>query len=110
MGTLSPDDTRIYHKGATFIDREKKEKKSKDLYCIYFVLRHAPDIDAVLREVSQFKKDGYFVNVPGSLGKFFSRTSSPGGLVVERVNGPDEFISDLRLDVFERFNNLREIL
>jgi len=58
--------------------------------------RHAPDMDAVLREVSQFKKDGYFVNVSGSLAKFLQQDFKPRmsyGLS-ERM-APDEFISDL---------------
>ena len=32
---------------------------------------------------------------------FFDRISSPGCLMVERENGPDEFMSDLRRDIFE---------
>ena len=100
----------LYHKGATFTDRENKEKQAKDFYYMYFVLRYAPDIDAVLREVSQFKKDGYFMSVPENLAKFFGRASSSGCLMVERENGPDEYISDLRRDIFERFNKLREVL
>ncbi len=100
----------LYHKGATFIDRENKEKQAKDLYYMYFVLRYAPDMGAVLKEVSQFKKDGYFESVPENLAKFFGGTTSPGCLMVERENGPDEYISDLRLDIFERFSRLREVL
>lgn len=46
----------LYHKGATFIDRENKEKQAKDLYYMYFVLRYAPNLDEILKEVSQYKK------------------------------------------------------
>src|SRR3989338_11568594 len=53
----------LYHKGATFIDRENKEKQAKDLYYMYFILRYAPDIDEVLREVSQYKEKGYLMSV-----------------------------------------------
>ena len=30
--------------------------------------------------------------------------------MVEQENGPDEYIHDLRQDIFERFNKLRKIL
>jgi hypothetical protein len=100
----------LYHKGATFIDRENKEKQAKDLYYMYFVLRYAPDMGVVLKEVSQFKKDGYFESVSENLAKFFSGIASPGCLMVERENGPDEYIHDLRRDIFERFNKLRDVL
>jgi len=32
----------LYHKGATFIDREDEQKQAKDLYYMYFILRYAP--------------------------------------------------------------------
>lgn len=100
----------VYHKGATFIDRVDKEKQAKDLYYMYFTLRNAPDMPAVLKEISQFKKAGYFKSVPQNLTKFFERVSSPGCLLVERENGPDEVIRDLRQDIFDRFIKLREAL
>lgn len=98
----------LYHKGATFIDRENKKKQAKDLYYMYFVLRYAPDIDVVLKEIVQYRKAGYFKEVQGNLSKYFERISSPGCLLVEQENGPDEYISDLRQDIFERFGKLRE--
>lgn len=100
----------VYHKGATFIDRVNKEKQAKDLYYMYFILRYAPDVDAVLKEISQFSKAGHFKDVPQNLTKFFEKISSPGCLLVERENGPDELIPDLRQDIFERFTKLREVL
>ena len=39
--------------------------------------------------------------------KFFVKKSSLGCLMVERENMPDEYIDDLRQDIFERFDNLR---
>jgi hypothetical protein len=100
----------FYHKGATFIDRENKEKQAKDLYYMYFILRYAPDIDAILEEIVQYSKEGYFKSVSDNLKKFFERISSPGCLLVEQENGPDEYIRDLRQDIFERFNKLRETI
>ena len=97
----------LYHKGATFIDRENKERQAKDLYYMYFILRYAPDINVILEEISQYRKEGYFKSVSGNISKYFERISSPGCLLIEQENGPDEYISDLRQDIFERFKKLQ---
>lgn len=97
----------LYHKAATFIDRINKEKQAKDLYYMYFILRYTPDIDLILNEISKYRKEGYFQSVHENVGKYFARVSSHGCLLVEQENGPDEFISDLRQDIFERFSKLR---
>jgi hypothetical protein len=100
----------LYHKAATFIDRENKEKQAKDLYYMYFILRYAPDIEAILKEISEYRQKGYFTNTPDNINKFFERVSSQGCLTVEQENGPDEFIHDVRQDVFDRFKGLRDAL
>lgn len=100
----------LYHKGTTFIDRENKEKQAKDLYYMYFILRYAPDIDAILKEVSQYMQKGYLTNTPENINKFFERVSSQGCLIVEQENGPDEFVHDVRQDIFDRFKGLRDVL
>lgn len=100
----------LYHKGATFIDRENKEKQAKDLYYMYFILRYAPDIDAILKEVSRYRGNGYLTSTPDSINKFFERVSSQGCLLIEQENGPDEFIHDVRQDIFDRFKRLRDAL
>lgn len=100
----------LYHKGATFIDRENKEKQAKDLYYMYFILRYAPDLDEVLKEVTQYKEKGYLTSVTDNVNKFFERVSSQGCLLIEQENGPDDYIHDVRQDIFERFKDLREAL
>ena len=100
----------LYHKAATFIDRENKEKQAKDLYYMYYILRYAPDIEGILKEVSRYKAHGYFPGVTGNVRKFFERVSSQGCLLIEQENGPDEYIHDVRRDVFDRFKALREAL
>ena len=100
----------LYHKGSTFIDRENKEKQAKDLYYMYFMLRHASDIDLILREISQYREEGYLKSVTDNINKFFERVSSQGCLLVEQENGPDEYIYDVRQDIFDRFKRLREAL
>ncbi|MFH1692249.1 MAG: GSU2403 family nucleotidyltransferase fold protein [Candidatus Omnitrophota bacterium] len=100
----------LYHKGATFVDRENKEKLAKDLYYMYFILRYAPDIDVVLQEVSQYRKEGYLAGTSNNINKYFERVSSQGCLLIDEENGPDEYIQDVRQDIFERFKRLREVL
>ena len=100
----------LYHKGATFIYRENKEKQAKDLYYMYFILRYVPDIDSILREVSQYREKGYLMDVPDNINKFFERVSSQGCLLIEEENGPDEYIHDVRQDIFDRFKTLKEAL
>jgi hypothetical protein len=100
----------LYHKGATFIDRMNKEKQAKDLYYMYFVLRYAPDIEVILKEVSEYEAKGYLPGVADNINKFFERVSSYGCLMVEEENGDDKYIHDVRQDVFERFNSLKESL
>ena len=100
----------IYHKGLTFIDRQSEESKAKDLHYIYYVLRFAPDLKSILSEVSKFEKDKDYAKFKGNLRKYFERISSQGCLMVEKENGPDEYIENIRQDIFERFNNLIEHL
>ena len=100
----------LYHKAATFIDRENKEKQAKDLYYMYYILRYAPDVEVILKEVARYKEEGYFSSVTGNLNKFFERVSSQGCLLIEKENGPDEYIQDVRQDVFDRFKAFREVL
>jgi hypothetical protein len=50
----------LYHKAATFIDREDEQKQAKDLHYMYFILRYAPDADTILKEITQYYKQGYF--------------------------------------------------
>lgn len=100
----------LYHKGATFVDRDNKEKQAKDLYYMYFILRYSPNIDLILQEISLYSEEGYLMRVPSNINKFFKRVSSQGCLLVEQENGPDEYIHDVRQDIFDRFKTLRESL
>ncbi|NCU33621.1 MAG: hypothetical protein EOM23_11985, partial [Candidatus Moranbacteria bacterium] len=86
----------IYHKSATFIGREDEFKQAKDLAYIYFVLRCAPNVDAILDEVHQFYKEGHLPHAAGNLKKYFERKSSQGCLMVEKENEADEYVEDIR--------------
>jgi len=60
----------LYHKGATFIDREEELKQVKDLHYMYFILRYVPNLDIVLSEVAEYKKKGHFVSVSNCLNSY----------------------------------------
>jgi len=100
----------LYHKGATFIDREGELKQAKDLRYMYFILRYAPNLDIILAKVAQYKEKGYFIGISKNIKKYFERKTSQGCLMIEKENGPDEYIDNLRQDIFERFNELLEYL
>lgn len=100
----------LYHKGATFIERENNEKKAKDLYYMYFIMRYAPDIESILKEISQYAETRKLPTVPDNMNKYFERISSQGCLLVELENSTDEFIQEIRQDIFDRFKRLREAL
>jgi len=100
----------LYHKATTFINREENIKQAKDLYYMYFILRYAPNLDIILAEVVDYKKKGYFIGISKNIKKYFERKTSRGCLMIEKENGPDEYIDDLRQDIFERFNKLLEFL
>ncbi|MFW6173844.1 MAG: GSU2403 family nucleotidyltransferase fold protein [Elusimicrobiota bacterium] len=100
----------LYHKGATFLDREDELKQAKDLHYMYFILRYAPDADSILKEIKQYSNKGYFEDISEKLYKYFGRKSGKGCLLVEKEHGSDEFIEDLRKDIFERFSKLIDII
>lgn len=50
------------------------------------------------------------MDVPDNINKFFERVSSKGCLLIEEENGSDEYIYDVRQDIFDRFNGLKKAL
>lgn len=100
----------LYHKGATFLDREDDRKQAKDLHYMYFIIRYAPEKELIFREAKEYKARGCFGNAAEGLAGYFDRVSSKGCLLVEKENGPDEFIYELKKDIFERFNEFIESL
>ena len=100
----------LYHKGATFTEREDEQKQAKDLHYMYFILRYTPDIETVLKEAGEYSRKGLLKEVSRNLDKYFSGKTGNGCLMVEKENGPDPYVSDLREDIFERFKKLRKSL
>ena len=100
----------IFHKLLTFVQRENSEKFKKDLYYVYYMLRFSSQKEELIAQVIALirdKKQG--ASVKRNLQKYFKDVSSQGPFLVEQENGPDEFIRDLRRDIFDRFSRLREV-
>ena len=100
----------LFHKLATFTARAEDVKKAKDLFYAYFFLRYVPDIASLYREVREYRKQAVFPQVPGNIETYFSNLTSRGCLWVERENGPDEYVRDVRRDAHERFIKFKEAL
>lgn len=101
----------VFHKLLTFVQRENKEKLKKDLYYVYYMLRFCPEKENLVNSVGLLIKDKQEgKSVKQNIRKYFSRADSQGPILIEQENGSDEYIDDLRQDIFKRFNKLRELL
>lgn len=97
----------LYDKLGTFSSRENELKKAKDLFYAYFVLRYSPDLPELYQQTRLYQKQGIFPHIDSELRSFFRTLTSPGPLWIEKENGLDEFIDNVRRDAFTRFNELR---
>lgn len=98
-----------FHKLLTFVERQNKEKLRKDIYYVYYMLRFCPQKEQLADDVVNIiktRKEGK--KVKRNLKEYFTSVDSRGPLFVEQENGPDEYISNVRQDVFDRFKKLRE--
>lgn len=101
----------VFHKLLTFVQRQNSEKFKKDLYYVYYMLRFCPKKEELIDKVNlliKSKEQGK--SVKQNLRKYFRDVNSKGPFLVEQENGPDEYIHNLRQDIFERFNKLQEII
>ena len=99
----------IFHKLLTFIQRENKEKLKKDLYYVYYMMRFCPKKDDLIDAViSLIRSRKVGERVKQNLDEYFSSVDSKGPLFVEEENGPDIYIDDLKQDIFDRLNKLRQ--
>jgi hypothetical protein len=107
-GLSCPQPSRfLIHKLMKFTERDEDYKKAKDLMYAYFILRHHPDIAGLMNEIRTLGKEVDVSLIEENIGLYFSRLTSRGCLWVEKENGPDEFIPEVRRDVFERFQHLK---
>jgi hypothetical protein len=96
-----------FHKLLTFVERLNKEKLRKDIYYVYYMLRFCPHKEQLANDVIglvKTRKEGK--KVKQNLKEYFTSVDSKGPLFVEQENGPDGYISNVRQDVFDRFNAL----
>ena len=77
---------------------------------MYYILRYAENLDVILDEIRQYYEKGYFLREISNINEYFKKKTSPGCLMVEQENGPDEYIADVRDDIFNRFNQLIELI
>jgi len=101
----------VFHKLLTFVQRQDKEKLKKDLYYVYYMLRFCPSKEELIGKIKLLiKNKNQGKRVKQNIHKYFSGVDSEGPILIEQENGPDEYIDDLRQDIFERFKNLQEFL
>jgi hypothetical protein len=99
----------VFHKLFTFVQRKNSEKLKKDLYYVYYMLRFSPEKEELIDKVNLLiKEKEQGKSVRQNIRKYFNSVNSKGPLLVEQENGPDAYIDNLRQDIFERFNRLRE--
>jgi len=99
----------IFHKLITFVQRQNREKLKKDLYYVYYMLRFSSKKEYLVDDVTSLikvREEGKLVKQ--NLRQYFSNVDSKGPLFVEEENGPDTYIEDLRQDIFNRFNRLKQ--
>ena len=104
---LPTESTFIFHKLLTFVERDNKEKLKKDLYYSYYMLRYSPDKDALISQIQGFlrgKKEGEMA--VNNIKQYFKIEDDKGPVLIEQENGPDNFISNIRKDAFERITKL----
>jgi hypothetical protein len=97
----------VFHKLLTFILRENEDKKRKDLYYAYFMLRFCPDKTKLVNGVKDLiknRKEGK--KVLSNIKAFFTHKDDKGPVAIEKENGTDYFINNVRQDAFERFSDL----
>ncbi|MDA8325391.1 MAG: GSU2403 family nucleotidyltransferase fold protein [Nitrospiraceae bacterium] len=99
----------VLHKCATFTDRDDRQKMGKDLYYAYFVLRHAPDQEALAAEMRQYGKEAIFAKASSNIKEYFGGEGGRGCAMVEKEYGPDEYLEDLHGDISERFSAILQL-
>jgi predicted DNA-binding transcriptional regulator len=97
----------VFHKLLTFVQRKNSQKFKKDLYYVYYMLRFSTRKDELIDEVKLLiKNKEQGKRVKQNISKYFGSVDSEGALLVEQENGPDDYIANLKQDIFERFNSL----
>ena len=95
------------HKLLTFVERDRVEKRLKDLYYAYFMLRFCPDKTKIINEIKNLikeRKEGKktFNNIKA----FFGHKDDKGPVFIEKENGMDYFVRNVRMDAYDRITQL----
>lgn len=109
MGFIEKLARFVAHKILTYGLRENPAKIQKDAYYAYYVLRFHPDGENLLKEIAalELKKEKKIIQK--NLKNDFGTLSSAGILRVEREVGRQNYPGDIRKDIFEKFQVVREI-
>ena len=101
----------IFHKLLTFVQRANAEKFKKDIYYAYYMLRFCPEKERLIANVAALSKNKeQGIQVKRNLRKYFGSIDSEGPILIEQESGPDEYVDDLREDIYGRFKQLRDAL
>lgn len=99
-----------FHKLLTFARREKTEKRLKDLYYAYFVLRLSPEKEKLSRDISQhIRKSKQGKRVQANIGKHFKNPYDKGPSWIREVSegsAIERLVEDIQNDAFERIKKL----
>ena len=97
----------VFHKLLTFVQREDEEKLRKDLYYVYYMFRFCPQKGMLIQDIKSLIKDKKVGrNVVRNINKYFKNADSKGPILIERENGPDNFIGNVRADAYERISQV----
>ena len=104
---IPTEEVFVFHKLLTFALRENEDKKRKDLYYVYFMLRFCPDkakLVHAVRNLIKNRKEGK--PVLNNMKTCFAHKDDRGPVAIERENGNDYFINDVRQDAYDRIAQL----
>lgn len=97
----------VFHKLITFVLRENENKRRKDLYYAYYMLRFCPNKGKLVTEIKALiDKLNEGESVRQNIEFFFKSKDDKGPVAIEHEAGTDQFIRNIRTDAFERITQL----
>ena len=110
MAHIPRPERYVMHKLLIYPERNNREKAGKDAFSAYFVLRFHPEQKKLLADIKKLSLEKPTSTVKQILSDFFNTPLSSGILQVEKEIGLQVSLSNLRQDIFERFEMLRSCL
>jgi hypothetical protein len=102
--------TFLFHKGISFVMRSEPAKRDKDLFYVYFLLRHHPDRPALLDELASFKGQEWFGTFRKNLQEHLGDPDRPGYAVLRRFLGAEADPRSLDREIREDVAGLLAVL